>query len=131
MISETFAEMRRVLLAAIENAQTELEQQTKQSQLHGAAQMRRLLTDSRQCALELDGELRELVQHLEHVRTNIDQIRERLTTCLRQLDEPEPEPEREPQEQAAEVPPPSGEDTVRVLREALEILSRNRNGDSA
>jgi septal ring factor EnvC (AmiA/AmiB activator) len=126
-MSETFAEMRRVLLTAIEHAERELEQQTKQTQLHSAAHTRRLLTESRTCALELDAELRELVEHLEHVRANVEEIRERLTTCLRQLDEPGDEPP-EPEEEAPP-PVPTGEDTVRLLRAALETLSRNGNGN--
>jgi plasmid stabilization system protein ParE len=139
VISETFAEMRRALLASLDRAEQELEEQTRHGQLQGTARVRRLLTDSRDCAQELDAELRELVQHLEDVRANVEEIRERLTTCLRELDEPsadkpdveadlEPEAELEPEAQLP--PPPSSEDTVRLLRAALETLSQQRNGGS-
>ena len=128
MINETFSEMRGVLLTAIEHAERDLEEQIRQTQLSEEAHAQRLLTDTRQCALDLDRELRELVQHLEHVRANVEAIRERLTTCLDQL--PEPAPDEPKVASAQPAAPPSSEDTVRLLRAALETLSRNTNGES-
>jgi predicted nucleic acid-binding Zn-ribbon protein len=123
-IAETFADVRRVLLAAVEQAE-------RMARRRGAAQVQQLIEATRACASDLDAQIGQAIDQLQNVRASLAAIQARVASVAGQIeaDEPEPEPTTEAAAAAPQPPPAvSGEETVRVLRAALEVLSRQRNG---
>jgi GAF domain-containing protein len=128
---------------AIEQAERDLQEQTTNAQRRAEAEARRAAAEMTQCAIELESRIGDLVGHLDQVRASVAEIRERLLAQMRTFgDEPVPASESRvenaPQESTNEAEHPeaeesapvvSADDTVRVLRAALEALNRQRNGD--
>lgn len=154
-----FADVRQAVLAALEQAEQLVAHEATHAARQADERARRVVAETIQCAIELDAQVGELGQQLDRTRSRLAAIRERLTAQLHGVEAPgaapaspaaaapegppPPAPEDAPGPQppsppaagpSPPEPPPSGpsvsaDETIRVLRAALEALGRPREGE--